>query len=353
MAESRRLQLRVGLLVVVGLALAVGFALFFTASRLRGSALVFETYIQESVQGLDVGAPVRYRGVAIGRVSFIGLVSAEYRRPEGEAFVGAFQLVLVRFAVDERRLGDVPSMQEAVKLGLRARIAAQGITGVNYLELDFVNPERFPPMEVPWGPEFPYVPAIPSTVAQVTSVAETLLQRLEQANIPDIISNVGRLITDLRTELDGGDLQRVLREAAALLAALRSATEGADVPQLAAELRALGTELRGAAEEARGAAADARALLGASEVRQTLGNVAAASAELRRAMQRLPASLTAIEQTLRTARGTSADLQVELLPLLRDLRATVANLRETTEALRRSPSQAIFGAPPPQPQGRR
>lgn len=346
MAESRRLQLRVGLLVVVGLALAVGFALFFTASRLGGSALVFETYVQESVQGLDVGAPVRYRGVAIGRVSFIGLVSAEYRRPEGEAFVGAFQLVLVRFAVDERRLGDVPSMQEAVKLGLRARIAAQGITGVNYLELDFVNPERFPPMEVPWGPEFPYVPAIPSTVAQVTSVAETLLQRLEQANIPEIISNVGRLITDLRAELDGGDLQRVLREAAALLAALRSATEGADVPQLAAELRALGTELRGAAEEA-------RALLGASEVRQTLGNVAAASAELRRAMQRLPASLTAIEQTLRTARGTSADLQVELLPLLRDLRATVANLRETTEALRRSPSQAIFGAPPPQPQGRR
>ncbi len=209
MAESRRLQLRVGLLVVVGLALAVGFALFFTASRLGGSALVFETYVQESVQGLDVGAPVRYRGVAIGRVSFIGLVSAEYRRPEGEAFVGAFQLVLVRFAVDERRLGDVPSMQEAVKLGLRARIAAQGITGVNYLELDFVNPERFPPMEVPWGPEFPYVPAIPSTVAQVTSVAETLLQRLEQANIPEIISNVGRLITDLRAELDGGDLQRV------------------------------------------------------------------------------------------------------------------------------------------------
>lgn len=347
MADSRSLHLRVGLLVVVGLALAVGFALFFTASRLTSSSVIFETYIRESVQGLDVGAPVRYRGVQIGRVTSIGLVSAQYRRPEGEPFVGAFQLVLVRFAVDERRLGDVPSMQEAVKLGLRTRIAAQGITGVNYLELDFVNPERFPPMEVPWGPEFPYVPAIPSTVAQVTSVAETLLRRLEQVDLPELIANFGRLIADLRGELDGGDLQDLLREGTATLHALRRATEGAEVPALAAELRALAAEIKAAGTEARAAAAEARALLAGREVKQTLGNVAAASAELRTAMQRLPASLTAIEQSLRSARGTTTDLQAEIVPLLRDLRATMANLRDTTEALRRSPSQAIFGAPPP------
>lgn len=353
MADSRRLQLRVGLLVVVGLALAIGFTLFFTASRLSSSDLIFETYLRESVQGLDVGAPVRYRGVAIGRVTFIGLVSAEYRRPEGEPFVGAFQLVLVRFAVDENRLGDVPSMQEAVKLGLRARISAQGITGVNYIELDFVNPERYPAMEVPWGPEFPYVPSIPSTVAQVTSVAEDLLQKLQAADLPALVTNLSGLIVDLRRELDGGDVQRVLVDAAALLQSLRRATEGADLPQVAGEVRALVAELRSAATEARGAMTDARGLLAGRETKQTLANVSAASAELRAAMQKLPGSLTQIEQTLRTARGTTADLQAELVPLLRDLRATVANLRETTEALRRSPSQTIFGAPPPQPEGRR
>ena len=354
MADSRGLQLRVGLMVVVGLALAIGFALFLTASRLRGSALVFETYFRESVQGLDVGAPVRYRGVSVGRVTQIGLVSAEYRRPEGEPFMDAFQLVLVRFAVDEILLGDVgASMQQAVQLGLRVRIAAQGITGVNYLELDFVSPERYPPMEVPWGPEYPYVPAIPSTVAQVTSAAETLLQRLEEVDVPGLIANIGRLVADLRTELDGGDVQQVLREAASLLGTLRRAAEGAEVPQLAAELRGLAGELRAAAAEARGAAADARGLLAGRELRQTLGNLASASAELRTAMQRLPGSLAAIEQTLRSARGTTTDLQAELVPILRDLRATLANIRETTEALRRSPSQTLFGAPPPLPEGRR
>jgi len=347
MAGSRSLHLRVGLLVVVGLALTVGFVLFLTASRLRGSSVIFETYIRESVQGLDVGSPVRYRGVSIGRVTEIGLVSAEYRRPEGEAFVGAFQLVLVRFAVDERRLGDVPSVQEAVKLGLRVRIAAQGITGVNYLELDFVDPERFPMPDIPWGPEYPFVPAIPSTVAQVTSAAETLLQRLQTVDVPELITNFGALIEDLRGELDGGDLQRVLRDASGLLQTAQRAVDAANAPELAAELRALLTELRATSVEARALASDTRGLLASPEVRQTLSNVAAASSDLRKVAQRLPASLTVIEQSLRSVRGATVDLQAELVPMLRDLRATLANLRDTTETLRRSPSQAIFGAPPP------
>ena len=69
MAAGRGLYLRVGVLILAGLALAVGFVLFFTAGRLRDDSVVFETYLRESVQGLEVGAPVRYRGVAIGRVS--------------------------------------------------------------------------------------------------------------------------------------------------------------------------------------------------------------------------------------------------------------------------------------------
>ncbi len=65
---SRPLYLRVGMLVVVGLVLAIGFILFLTSGSLRGEQRIFETYIRESVAGLDVGAPVRYRGVQVGRV---------------------------------------------------------------------------------------------------------------------------------------------------------------------------------------------------------------------------------------------------------------------------------------------
>ena len=64
---------------------------------------------------------------------------------------------------------------------------------------------------------------------------------------------------------------------------------------------------------------------------------------------RLPAVIQTLELALRSIRGTTTDAQADLGPLLRDLRATVASLRDTAEALRRSPSQSLFGAPPPPP----
>jgi ABC-type transporter Mla subunit MlaD len=347
MAQSRGLYIRVGALVLAGLGLALGLVLFLTANRPGDSAVIFETYFRESVQGLDVGAAVRYRGVAIGRVDELGLVSAEYRRIERETFGPAFQLVFVRFSVDTRRVGEAPSVDDAIRLGLRARIAAAGITGVYYVELDFVDPERYPVLQVPWEPRHTYLPAIPSTVAQVQTAAETLLQRLQDVDVGGLLGNLAGVLADLRQETqEGGNLAETLREAAALLRNLRSAVVDADLPG------AVG-ELRGAAAEARGTAAEARELIASREVRQLLANAAAAAAEVRTAATRLPGTIAALESGLRTARGASTEIQAELAPILRDLRSAVGNLRDTTEALRRSPSQALFGAPPPPPRERR
>ncbi|MBK1662089.1 MlaD family protein [Paracraurococcus ruber] len=339
MAQSRGLYLRIGALVLAGLALGVGFVLFLTADRLGASSQQFETYIRESVQGLEVGAGVRYRGVSIGRVSEIGLVSAEYRRPQGDPFGAAFQLVYVRFAVDNSRIGDTPNVEEAIRLGLRVRTAAQGITGVSYLELDFVDPTRFPPRSVPWEPRYTYIPAIPSTVAQVQSAAEQLLQKLQDANLPLLLDNVIGLIGDLRAQVKDGDVAVTLREAAELMRSLRAAAQEADLPAASAELRAT--------------VGDARKLLANRELAQALANTAAATAELRAAAARLPGSVTTLDASLRSARGVTSDIQAEIAPLLRDLRAAVANLRDTTEQIRRNPSQAILGAPPPAPDARR
>ena len=341
MAQSRGVYLRVGALVLAGVGLAIGFVLFLTANRPSDDSARFETYLRESVQGLEAGAAVRYRGVTVGRVEGLGLVSAEYPRIEGDSFGPAYQLVFVRFAVDTRRVGEGPSVEDAIKLGLRARLASQGITGVYYLELDFVDPERYPVFAVPWDPRNSFIPAIPSTVAQVQNAADALLQKLQGVDVAALLENLTGLLADLRRETkEDGDLAAVLREAASLLRSVRALADEADLPGVLAEFR-------GAAAEARGTAAEARELLASREMRQTLGNAAAAAAEVRTAAARLPATIAALESGLRTARGASTEIQAELAPIIRDLRSAVGNLRDTTEALRRSPGQAIFGAPPP------
>ncbi|MBU8536389.1 MlaD family protein [Falsiroseomonas tokyonensis] len=332
MASGRALYARVGALVLVGIVLAVGFVLFLAGGRGLQTTEVFESYFEESVQGLDVGAPVRYRGVAIGRVTQIGLVAAEYPRREGTAYSAGFQRVFLRFGVDLRQVGEAPDLAEAVRMGLRARITAQGITGVNYLELDFVSPQRFPVTPPPWQPRFPVIPGVPSTVAQVTNAAELLIQRIAEIPLDQISNDIAGLLSNLNRQTGDGDLAQTLREAAATMALVRQAVEGAD--------------LAGALGEFRAAAGEARALLNGPELRSILTNANGAAAELRRTAQRLPGAVEGLERTLRSARETTVDIQAELLPILIDLRATTANLRATAEQLRSSPSQLLFGAPP-------
>ncbi|HEV7268460.1 MAG TPA: MlaD family protein [Falsiroseomonas sp.] len=329
---SRTLYLRVGILVIVGALLAVGFVLFLAGNRGGATSVIYETYSRESVQGLDVGAPVRFRGVPIGRVTEIKLASAEYRAAAPAAYTEAFRLVLVRFAVDPSQLGTVPTLEEAIRLGLRARITAQGITGVNYVELDFVEPERFPVVTLPWTPEYPVVPSVPSTVAQVRDAAEELVARLSGVPLEQLMGDLATLLATLNRQTTEGDLAVTLREAARTMTALREAVDGGELEATVADLRA--------------AAAAARELLAAPELRATLASTAAAAEDIRQVAARLPAAMESLERTLRSARGTTADLQATVAPILSDLRATVANLRAATEQLRASPSQLLFGAPP-------
>jgi paraquat-inducible protein B len=337
--KSTALYIRVGTLVVVGLVLAVAFVIFLAGQRGTGPMTTLETYSRESVQGLDIGAPVRYRGVPVGRVTDIRLVSSVYQRPERTAYSEGFQLVLIRFAVDPAQIGDAPTVEEAIRLGLRARISAQGITGVNYLEMDFVNPDRFPVAPIPWTPRYQVVPSIPSTVAQVRGAAETLVERLANVPLEQIATDVAALINALSRQANDGDLAVTLRETAQAMTQLRTIVESGGVEATLAEIR--------------GTAEAARALAAAPELRQAIANASAAANELRRTAQRVPQTVDGVERMLRAARDTTTDVQAELLPILADLRATTASLRATAEALRASPSQAIFGAPPPPPQERR
>jgi len=351
MARSRGLFLRVGTLVLAGLALVIGFVLFLTANRIGASSQIYECYFRESVQGLDQGSAVRFRGVAIGRVTEIGLVAAAYRGQRSDADSTEYHLVFVRFAVDERRTGETDSVETAIRQGLRVRLASQGITGVSYLELDFVDPQRFPVMPVPWKPRYSYIPSIPSNLAQVRTAAEAILQQLQDADLPRLLQETIGLIADARAQVKSGDLAITLHEAAGLLRDVRQITGQADLPALIASLRRTGGDVESTLGEYRRAASDARAVINGRDLRAALTNVAAAAAELRTAAAKLPASMSNIDTSLRAARNTTLDLQAELVPILRDLRATMSNLRDTTEQLRRNPSQTLLGAPPPAPAG--
>jgi hypothetical protein len=151
------------------------------------------------------------------------------------------------------------------------------------------------------------------------------------------VANINDLFLDLRRQTDTGEIAVALREASSLMQELRAIAGSADVPGAVAELRATAGAIKNLAD--------------GREIRETLSAMGAAAQDLRRATARLPGTIGQLESGLRAARNTTTDVQADLAPVLRDLRAATSNLRETTEALRRSPSQALWGAPPPAPAG--
>jgi ABC-type transporter Mla subunit MlaD len=181
--ESRALYIRVGALILLATAVLVGALLFFGGAHLsRGQA--FESYFRETVQGLEVGAAVKYRGVKLGQVSEVGLVSSVYGggapNPDRNS---QFQQVLVRYIIDTDKIGRNADISAMVAQGMRARLASQGLTGLTYIELDFVDQQRFPPQQLGWTPRDAYLPSMPSTLSQVQDAAQLLLQRIEKMDL--------------------------------------------------------------------------------------------------------------------------------------------------------------------------
>ena len=324
--------LRVGLLIVGGLGIFVAMIWFLGGARI-GSGTLYESYFSESVQGLEVGAAVKYRGVTIGRVSEIGLVSAAYGQGEViEKDAQLYRLVFVRYVVDTSKIGQMPDTRIIVELGLRAKLASQGITGLSYLELDFVDPARYAALDLPWKPRAEYIPSMPSTFFQVQDAAQQVLARLNRVDIDALVGQLTGLLSDLRVQLSSGDLHTALTDASVLLRSTNAAVQAADLQGLSADLKRTSTSLRDAVE--------------GEDMRKLLANSALAAERLANTAAKLPALVASMQAVSQRAGSSSADLERSLAPLLRDTQAAAQNLREMTESLRRYPAQ-ILSPPPP------
>ena len=117
---------KIGLFVLIG---GVVFVLALIAFGLRGyfeENTLYETYIDTDVEGLSIGSPVNFRGVNVGKVTWIGFPWARYPKADQTWVVVEFEL---RDNINPRR-PDIPRSQvlrEEVNRGLRARVKSQGI----------------------------------------------------------------------------------------------------------------------------------------------------------------------------------------------------------------------------------
>ncbi len=256
---------RVGAFVLSGMALILIFIIALGGQSFFVTPTMMETYFNESVQGLEVGSPVKVSGVQIGRVAEIGLASRYYDMPTFEDRLQHGQDVIVVMevvgpggqGVDQQAIKELQTM---IDRGLRLRIASQGITGISYIQAQFLSPDDHPQMQISWTPKRLYIPSAPSTMATISTAAERIASRLEDVEIQelaqhldDLIVTVTQSVRDLQTGSIRRDASAALDQFTATLSDVEQAIDSGRYDfELALEnLRVASENLRDLSETAR------------------------------------------------------------------------------------------------------
>ena len=82
---------KLGLFVVGAVVAGVIVLVVIGSGRWFQPKVTIETYFNESVQGLDIGSKLKYRGVVIGEVKSIGFTYNKYRAGQADAAAGALR----------------------------------------------------------------------------------------------------------------------------------------------------------------------------------------------------------------------------------------------------------------------
>ncbi len=292
----------VGAFVLLMLAVAAGFVLWYSDTADGKAMRPYEIYFGGSVSGLSEGSSVRYLGVVVGRVARIGIDPRDPRR--------------VRVVADIEE--NAPITPDTV-----ARLTLQGVTGLLFVDLRPSDPGAKPPQPVA-SLKFPVIPSSQSQFDVLVAALPEVLARAGEA-----LERVNGLLSD--------------KNIASVTSALANAETASDqLPAAISDARATFSDLKSAANEME-TTMQALGSIGGEDVK-------AASARLREVADTIAVTAARLDKLVaenqdnvdRFAEQGLADFE----QLVRETRGAVRSFDMLTKSLERDPSRVIYRPAP-------
>jgi paraquat-inducible protein B len=295
----------IGAFVLGAIALVVATIVILGAGRFFRDTTEALLFFEGSVNGLERGAPVKYRGVKIGQVTDIRIRVPAMPRDATE--------IPIRIEIDEDRLTDLGVnvkadeqglVQGLVERGLRAKLQLQSlITGVLYIDLDLLpaTPLTLVLRSDAYPPE---IPTLPNTLEEAQAKVTDILDRLSRVDWESLGRDIGRTIKGATKLVNSPELHDAIRSAKVLLGEARDL-----VAELRPKIGPLADDLR----HASGAAAVA--------------------------LRKLETAVTSLERIM----SPDAPLIFGAQTALKDLSDASRAVRELADYLSRNPNAVITG----------
>lgn len=317
-------KVAIGAFVAGALALAVAGVMTFGSGILFRDKETYIMYFDGDLKGLNVGAPVAFRGVRVGEVTDISV------------FIDSDTLIFsvpVMVEIDSRRFhhtgkDDKPIDAEAdlkilIKKGMRAELSLQSIvTGQLMIQLGF-HPDM--PANLKTNGQILEIPTIPSNF-------ERLAQALEKISFRELVDNINEAVKQLGSLLDKNELQKVvdsIKTAADNIAVLSNNLNNEAIPLIQSLKRT----------------ADETQLL----VRDVNQQVDPVAVDAQKALDAFQQAMEQADQTLKSidtlAEGytESSAFHYEVSNALREIAAAASSLRAFTDMLQQQPEALIRG----------
>jgi paraquat-inducible protein B len=164
-------------------------------------------YFENSIRGLQIGSPVEFGGIRIGRVLDMSLAfdgeSALFRLPvlieiEPERFAGGAR----DWTPAKRRA----TMDQLVAKGFRAQLkTASLVTG--RLVVDFIIQPKASRSRIVWDDKYPILPTVPGSLQELTGSVVRLVERLDSLPVEEIGAKVQTAIENLNATLEGAKIK--------------------------------------------------------------------------------------------------------------------------------------------------
>ena len=291
----------VGAFVLLVVAMALSFVLWYTNQQDKRIYLRYEIYFPGTVSGLTPGSPVRYLGVDVGKVARIMIDPQQRNR------------VLV--IVDIEATAPIDGRT-------RASLSLQGITGLLYIDLKQDGKSRIPGALAD-GLNYPVIRSAPSDFDVLLSNLPALT-----ANLVELADRFNQVFSDENVRSIKGTLENA-----------RLASER--LPDTVREVQALVADVRSTAQEVKGAAAGLRGIEehAAPDIESAIGNVRHLSDNLAKTSDLLEHFIAENEPGF--SRFTQQSLP-EFEQLLRESRQAARDFRDLSRSLKQNPSQLIY-----------
>ncbi|HZR84694.1 MAG TPA: MlaD family protein [Candidatus Binatia bacterium] len=293
----------IGGFVVGAIALAIAGIVIFGSGRFFQTSYPFVAFFEGSVNGLSVGAPVKFKGVDLGAVTHIFIrISPEERNARIPVYFALDKEKLDKAGVREE-LASPEAMERGVAAGLRAQLRSESlVTGILYVELDYYpgTPET---RAGAWDGT-PEVPTLPTQVEQLQAAVKAIIDRLDEINFKGLIDELTNAASGISQFTTSPELKRSIQSLDETLASIRDLSKSVEksIAPLTANLQKTAVQVEAVARE----------------FEQTLG-------------------------TTRSLIAPEAPLAVDLRRALDEVRDAARSVHALADELDRNPNSIVFG----------